>query len=78
MTIRNFGVGDEVVLTEEAVRQQREGRFWGSTAYKYPPRVILTVVAYPHYYNSDVLVTPQEDLEPVTWNERWLEAYHAD
>ena len=72
MPARKFGVGDEVVLTEEAVRYQREGRFRGSTAYKYPPRMILTVVEYPHYYSSDVSVTPQEGLEPVVWNERWL------
>ena len=47
MQARKFEVGDEVVLTEEAVRQHREGRFWGSTAYRYPPRTILTVVEYP-------------------------------
>ncbi len=75
MQARKFEVGDQVVLTEMAVRLHREGRFGGSTAYKYPPRTILTVVECSHYYNSDISVTPQEGLESVGWNEYWLEAY---
>ena len=78
MQARKFEVGDEVVLTEKAVRLHREGWFEGSTVYKYPPRMILTVVEYPHYYSSDVSVTPQEGLESVGWNECWLEAYRGD
>lgn len=78
MQARKFEVGDEVVLTEKAVRLHREGGFWGSTAYEYPPRMILTVVEYSHDYDSDVSVTPQEGLESVDWNECWLEAYPAD
>ena len=78
MPARKFEVGDQVVLTEKAVRLHREGQFWGSTAYKYPPRTILTVVEYSHYYNSDVSVTPQVGLESVGWNECWLETYRGD
>ena len=76
--MRKFGIGDKLALTEETVRQQRGGKFWDGTAYKYPPRTILTVIEYSHDYNSDVLVTPQEGLESVYWNECWLETYRGD
>ena len=78
MRTRKFSPGDQVVLTEEAVKSLTDKRVYGKDAYTYPPRTIFTVCFSKDEYTSDVYIYP-ETIWPygdvVLWNEVWLKKW---
>ena len=77
MRTRKFNAGDQVVFTEEAVKNITDKKMVrGGDAYTYPPRTIFTVNYYKEDYTADVYIYPETGWpyeDAVLLNQVWLE-----